>query len=205
MDWMQFVAALIASAAWPVAIGSIAYCQRVPIGKFIDRIKSAEAFGAKVRMDVSEDIEEARETIQERGRADYIPLEVERPMSANHGAVEAQHVFRESYLSKIPQALSTTSASGSIVASWLKLEEALKLVCSRGGITWKSFPEKAAKEAAEQGAIDLTTFAVIQKLRRIRNDVVHGRAEVSLEDAASYRATVDSVMKNLEGPAVEHA
>ena len=66
MGWLEFVASLIRSLAWPAMLGFVVWLLRKPIERFIDKLKRASGWGVSVETvdDLSEQTREAAEKLE---------------------------------------------------------------------------------------------------------------------------------------------
>ena len=190
MDIYQFIASLVASLSWPVAAVVIAATQRKPITRLLDRVRNAKLFGAE--LDVGEQIEAVREQI-EAGRLEQVSPSPDPDEASVPPMIEDQRV------KSVTDALATTSAVGTVIASWAELENALREEFQRRGLSWggKNTADNFYRLKRE-GRLPLKTINALLELRAVRNAVAHGKhTSLSLEEANSYRAAVNDFLIQL--------
>lgn len=187
MDVYQFIASLVGSLAWPMAGVIIATTQRKPITRLIDRVRNAKLFGAEV--DVGEQIEAVREKIEE--------VRELHPNRANQVAksLTPAVVVEDQRVKVVTDALAATSAVGTVIAAWAELEDEL-LRASGGDASFKSRnPADKIYNLTRSGVLPSGTADAIMSLRRVRNEVAHGKhPTMTLEEAINYRNTAEELV-----------
>lgn len=202
MDGYAFIASLIQSVAWPSATAAIAFSQKTAITTFIGKIKSAKAFGAEVG--IAEQIEAVREQVEAAPQAPALPAPAQQlPAPKNQefqngsGGTVASPSNR--MITELSDELAASSAVGSIVASWLQLENGLRnLAAIHGFADDRATTAQTLKTLRSVGALNDETYGAINQLRAIRNKVVHfGDAAISLVDAQNFRKSSKEILSNL--------
>lgn len=193
MDGYQFIASLVGALVWPTTVFAIASIQHKPLGRLIDRIKSAKLLGAEIG--IGDEIAAVREKIES--------APIHPPTQANMLPPPADPLAlpkpEDSRVEQLTDELATTSATGTIVAAWLQLEEGLEAIAKINNLGWRPANiTRNIQELKEGGVVSEPTVEAINSLRRIRNEVAHGRKAIpTLEEAASYRATVKEILEQV--------
>ena len=197
MDGYQLLASLVGSLAWPLCAVAIAGILYRPIVALMARAISAEGFGTKLtfaqQADAVREAIEAHETVEGQVIGQWTQVldrEVVIPPTATSDGTAA-----------LKDELSSTSATGTVVAAWRDLEGTIEGAASVAGIesSVRGATTRTLGELNKRGLISATTHDAILRLRTLRNEVAHGSAasKLSLLDAQAYRASVDSVMATL--------
>jgi len=190
MNELQFIAALVGSLAWPIAAVGISVFLRRPLIDLLDRAKSAEGFGAKLTF--GERVEAVREVVEETVLLSPVPkkqLALPEPTPSQEQTTEV--------LQSLADELSSTSASGTVIAAWAQLEAGLKSIAEFNEVEWTS---RNVLRNIEGLADYLSTKdrSSIEALRKLRNEVAHGVGKPpTLAEARSYRATVQEIIDNV--------
>lgn len=207
MDGYQLLAALVGSLAWPVSAIGITFLLRRPIIALLGRARTAEGFGAKLTF--GEELSAAQDAISAEtetagiGQDPHPQVTIgeasRRPATTDPAVVFPRASANADIVESITDALSKTSAEGSIIAAWSKLEEEVKNAGARVGVRFLFGPsESAMKIIAKRGLLTEAEIEAIGSLRKLRNDVVHARGPApTLEDAQQYRATAESIRRSI--------
>lgn len=226
MDGYGFIASLVASLAWPTAAVVIASTQRKPVGRLIDRIKKAKLFGTEVEIgDELEKVRTALENepdtpaLPAPAEAPTSPSTLEPPVDQAQSQAPTSSagdlptisvsefkdrlraaLARQNSIRNVVDELSTTSAQGTIVAAWLELEEGVRRILDINGIIPQNGRPSFIRSLyalRDHGFVSEATFEGVIALRKIRNEVVHSGTEVSLEEAAAFRATAEELLERI--------
>lgn len=175
MDSLAFVASLVSSLAWPIAVVVLALTFRGPIGRMVERLPKRVKAG---------------------------PLEVEWPEVATEARValatgpEVKTATSPSSLTERFASMASEEPEAAIMAAWAEVEKALR---ERVGDLAVRQPSIAgvmlARLARGQGTISDSTLQAIEGLSVLRNLAAHGRGErVGREKALDYMTLADATL-----------
>lgn len=203
MDIYSFIASLVGSLAWPIAATAIAFSQRTALSGFIGKIKNAKLLGAE--LGIGDQIEAVREQVEAVPAFPALPtpdstVDQSKPEAEklNLAAVKDSARYHATFI-ELSDELATNSAVGSIMASWIELENGLRQLADHHELPTTSAQSfKTIRNLYSAGFIPDQTYSVIQELRNIRNKVVHSASsDVTLEDARNFRASVREVLQKI--------
>ncbi|MDU0742736.1 hypothetical protein ACM74J_14690 [Pseudomonas aeruginosa] len=164
MDWMQFLAAVISSVAWPAAVVVILTMLRKPIGDLLPLI---EKFKYKdIEVNLRKQLEAARDQV-ESVVADEPVADIPEPPTSFQNLAKAD-----------PRA--------AVLSAWLPVESELFNFASAVGYeTSRKEPiHRVIRNLEQMGLLDRTVAGSLDKLRIVRNDAVHlSERQVSYEEA----------------------
>ncbi|HCF2594665.1 hypothetical protein ACSBR8_00570 [Pseudomonas aeruginosa] len=164
MDWMQFLAAVISSVAWPAAVVVILTMLRKPIGDLLPLI---EKFKYKdIEVNLRKQLEAARDQV-ESVVADEPVADIPEPPTSFQNLAKAD-----------PRA--------AVLSAWLPVESELFNFASAVGYeTSRKEPiHRVIRNLEKMGLLDRTVAGSLDKLRIVRNDAVHlSERQVSYEEA----------------------
>lgn len=191
MDWMEFVADLASSVAWPLAFVAAALLFRSEVKSLLGRIRTGEAFGTKFTFgdDLSR-VEEVRE--QAEAAADSLPT----------GKASAAEETGDMDADLIALALDADdNPSFSVIRAWdLANAEVGKAVDIAVTYALAAHPEKAPRGRSPDGIVRwLAEIGVVPhafntsyvSLRALRNRVAHGQENPTAGEAVAYIESVD--------------
>jgi hypothetical protein len=190
VDGYAFIASIVHSLAWPSAVVVVAATQRKPVASLLGKIKGAKLWGAE--LDLSEKIEAVREEIEVAPALPAPPPEQEEPAPS----IELEPVWPH----LLSEELASTSAIGSIVAEWSKLESAIRWLARVRGMDPTESLGVILRRLQQNAELPQPTWNAIQSLRAMRNSVVHEKNAtygVTLRQAGEYRRAVQEVMGKL--------
>ncbi|WP_336985624.1 hypothetical protein [Altererythrobacter aquiaggeris] len=187
MNTLEFTASLIASLAWPSAVVILGLSQREPISRLMGRVKTAKMFGAE--LGISDELE----AIQVELEAARVPIgnAPELPPTEKSDAAKR--------LDQITEELSKTSATGTVMLSWLQLEEGLRDVAESNNVEWDPlmFWVNVTK-LQHAGLMSRAAKNAIHSLRELRNRVANNSdAEVTLQEAKVFRDTISETLNQI--------
>jgi hypothetical protein len=163
MDPLTFIANLIDSIAWPLALISILFIFRKSIIKILSSIKWFKYHDLEIRLE--EEISELKETTKEYARIERDSKETE-----------------EAAIDEKIKEVAKVSPSASILLAWNEVEKEIKNVSSNSklGKDIKNFksPFSNIVMLFRNGYINETTFVLLNKLRSIRNQVAHTNVDL---------------------------
>ncbi len=168
MDWMQFVAALVESLAWPAVAVVMVALLRKPITKLIPQIRTFKY--KDLHVDLGEQLEEVKEAVKKDAVDDQNPIPSSPPLPAQPDVLS----------------LARLDPRAAILSSWIDVERALRALALKAGISFNSTPMSTASELHAADWIDELAFTTLRDLRRIRNEAAHiTTRDISYEEAVS--------------------
>lgn len=188
MDTLGFIAAMTTAIAWPTAVVILGLSQKEPISRLVDRIKSAKLFGADLGM--SEKLNAIRETIEDEAPA--LP-----PPDPAQNQLPAPAEPQDEQLRYASEEMSRSSATGTIILSWIRLEQGIRRIAEQNQLgSPSSTLSRTLRALQDVGIISRSHAEAISQLRNLRNQVVHTpETAVSLPEALEFRDTVDELLQ----------
>lgn len=177
MDWMQFVAAMTSSLAWPIAAIVLGLAIRGPLIGLLPKIRSLK-YG-DLQIDLEQQLREVEADLTESTAAIL-------PAPPSEEAVE----------------LATISPDVAMLQSWFEVEIALNSLMLRLG--WKMAPQHNRSIhkmwlLRERRLIDELTYSTFVRLLKIRNQVAHVKGmPVNQDDALSMSSSCAWLVEQLE-------
>lgn len=167
MTWMQFVAALTDSLAWPTALVAVAVIFRPAIVRFIDRVQLKRIAAKGIEAEFDQVLAEIKEKISIESLE--APGEITRPVEPDRDVHD------------VDEALVQFAPIGAIVTAWREVEAKLNDAIAASGTPADVRRPRSANVAAElllkNGVITPTTRENIKGLSLLRNLAVHGRED----------------------------
>lgn len=177
MDWLQFLASIVGSLAWPLAAVLCVLLLRQELLRVLQRLKRVKYGDAEAEF--GEKLEEVEEEIAE------LPTPASLPAKAQ---LKLKELERFSY-------------NSAVFVSWLEVESAiLNLARSAKLLQPNMSASRAAELLLKNNLIDHATYHAIRDLQVLRNIAVHpndARA-VSAEEAERFKRLADKVAAVLE-------
>lgn len=177
MDWMQFVAALTSSLAWPLAVAVLGLAFRGALIELLDKIRTLK-YG-EWQIDLEQQLRKV-----EAGLAESPVATASEPPSEE--AVE----------------LATISPDLVMLQAWSGVERALDSLMLR--LEWKLAPQNnrpiiKMQLLRERRLIDELTYSTFVRLMKIRNQVAHVYGlPLRQEDALSMSSSCAWLVERLE-------
>lgn len=175
MDGFGFVASLVSSLAWPVAVVVLFLMFRDSIGRMVERLPKRVKAG---------------------------PVEVEWPEVATEARValatspEVMTVTPEGSLTERLATMAEDEPAAAIMTAWSSIERALREKLGDIGVRQPSIAGMTlARLVHEQGQISDATLSAIHGLAQLRNLAAHGRTdEIDREKALDYLTLADATL-----------
>ena len=174
MDTLTFISNLIESVAWPLAILLIIFLMKDDLSRLLLNIKRFK------HKDTEIDFEMAVHEVSQELEPD------------NNSMPERE-----------PDDLTLLSPRGSIIESWLRVEDSLRQFNERHGIEGKDKkPFRSSHnvlQILDYDVLGKSTIVMLDKLRKLRNEAVHlNDASITSESALEYRNMANRVIKIIE-------
>jgi hypothetical protein len=176
LGWLDFIASIISSAAWPIAAVVITLTFRNQISQLLNKIRRLSWGGTSVELTEQLDkVEIASQTIPDLSNEPAPPLPNDR--------------FQQ---------LLEISPSAAILDSWRNVEQMLNQIASSRAYDERTFrsPSRIASGLCKDGDISGSVYEMIRDLQGIRNVAAHQR-EVSRTDAYRFNELAGKVTKAL--------
>lgn len=181
MGWMELVASLVGSLAWPIAAVIIAAIFHKQIAALLAKIRKLN-WG-----DASVELSEQLDKVENKARA----IEAEVPQPALPAPEQEPPDDRF-------QALLAISPSAAILDAWKQVERRLVSLGKEqfGNEIKYTPPHKIAEKLAGNGVLMSSVVGMVEDLRMIRNEASHSK-EVSVTDALRFNQLALQVMSLL--------
>jgi hypothetical protein len=180
MDWLQFLASVIGSLAWPAAIVLIVLLLRRELVQILRRLRRLKYSDAEAEF--GEKLEEVEEDIAE------LPVPPKLPPKKE---------FRDQYIDD----LDRFSNNSAVFVSWLEVESAILNLARAAKLLETNMPApRAAQLLLKRELIDPATYRAIRELLELRNIAVHPNDAriVSKDEADRFKKLADRVAAVLE-------
>ena len=191
MDWLQFLASLVSSLAWPIAVVVLVILLRVPITRVLltlTRLKYKE-----LELDFGRELKQLE---QEARAIDIVP---QKPKSIAPIKKDSLQLLEEAtrFAQDFPES--------AVAVGWQAVEDELMSAVMRLAISPDYPPYNSALKNAqllkEQDAIDERTFAILSRMRILRDMVVHrvrvGTSITTSEEAIEFLALARGMVEKL--------
>jgi hypothetical protein len=189
MDGLQFIASLVGSLAWPLAVLALALVFKRQLGELIGRLRSVKALGAEGTFDprdaesaVALATATATASVQEAAQANTTP-----------------NLARDADLADRLHDMAVSHPRAAVMEAWAEVEEVLR---ARLGTSQTEVPRGYAGRrlinlALGDDVINRETAEALVRLSTQRNLAAH-EGEVTVEKALDYLALCDSVIYALK-------
>jgi len=180
MDYLSFIAAIVDSLAWPLAVFGTAYLFRDKLTKVLGRVKRIKHNDTEIDFDreMAEVSKEAQETL---------PATISSMDQSN---------FKSKKLAEL-------SPRGAILEAWLEVEGALYQMALRYGMPAdesRSINLQLLRlKLSDHNPVGKGTYEMLEKLRRLRNEAVHlHEKDIDPSSAMEYSDLANRVVKVLD-------
>lgn len=180
MDWLQFIASIIGSLAWPAAMVLVVLLLRRAILRILPRLRRLK-YG-DVEAEFGEKLEEAEEEIAE------LPAPTSLPKKLDH-AVQR------------PEDVGDFSNNSAVFVAWLSVESAILNLARTANALAPNMPAlRAAEILLKRDLIDQATYHAIRDLAALRNIAVHPSEArlITQEEVDRFRGIANKVAAVLE-------
>jgi uncharacterized protein YutE (UPF0331/DUF86 family) len=180
MGWLQFLASVIGSLAWPGAIVLTVILLRRELVQILQRLRRLKYGDAEAEF--GEVLEEVEEEIEELPSPKSPPPEGE---------------FRQEYLKE----LDRFSNNSAIFIAWLEVESAILNLARRANLLETNMNAlRAAHRLIDRKIIDEATYNAIGDLWKLRNIAVHPTdiRQITKEEADRFKKLAEKVAAVLE-------
>lgn len=185
MDWLTFIAKLLEIIAWPAVVLTAILLLRKPLGEWLSTLTNLKLKWSDWEGEFSRGLEEAKET------ADRIPPPTTTITTTPPPDYEpASEKYRR---------LIEVSPAAGITEAWRDIEIELKTAGENCGLNVEVPPHQLIKTVSEYVQLDRDMLDLLQRLRMLKNEAVHGRTAVSHAQASEYAKLAVRVLARLRG------
>jgi hypothetical protein len=183
MNWMQFIAAIVRAVAWPAVVMVAAVLLRRPLVRLIPLLRHLK-YG-ELELEFAEGVQSAREEAE-------VTL---APLTAP--------VARVPEVDSLLQ-LATESPRLAVVGAWRLVESSAHRACAALGVPVERGRPFAGLELTyalrREGVLDDATLTMMNRLRSLRNQAVHGE-EFSVDEASAreYVRLAEALAQRIDG------
>jgi uncharacterized protein YutE (UPF0331/DUF86 family) len=164
MDWLQFIASLIKSLAWPITIVFLVVFFRTSIRRAF--LKLTRLKYKDLELDFGYELKQ----IEKEAKAIDIVPQPSRDIGPSKR--DSSHLLQEA------AELAQRFPEPAVAVAWQAIEDELMQAVMRLGISPDYPAQNSAHKNAEllkaQGAIDERTIELLSRMRNLRNMAVHG-------------------------------
>lgn len=200
VGWMQFVNLMVGHVlSWPVFGVVAVVVLRRHLAPLIRRITSYEGLGQKITF--GQELAKAEQEVEDltSSQSDHLPP------ASQEGSADAEN---DRYL-----VLAEQAPTGVLLDAWVRVERAILRLGELHGAQETPMGKSGARikrapmpprlvqivgYLADRGIIPRMMLRIIDRLRRLRNEVAHGQHEPTPGEATTYAATAREVAEILE-------
>jgi uncharacterized protein YutE (UPF0331/DUF86 family) len=192
MNWLEFLASIIKSLAWPTTLVILVVLFRAPVRRALLRL---------TRLKYKDlELDFGRELRQLEKEAKAIDITPQTPKSIAPTKRDSSQFLMES-AALVQQGFPEPA----VAVAWQAVEDELMQATMRLAISpdypAHNSPLKNAELLKEQNAIDQRTIEVLNRMRNLRNMAVHGgrgAAHVTTDEAFEFLALARGVVEKLQ-------
>ena len=184
MGWLQFLASIVDSLAWPATIGVAAYLLRNPLLELLPNLRHLKYKELELRFG------ERLERLEQELEQEPPPEQVAPPSDLQLAADERF------------DALAEVSPSSAVLEAWIDVERIMRELALRNNIQERRGRSVLyiTRVLKSQEIISPRLAALIDDLRGLRNVAAHPSVErrISSIEARRYKEVVDQVRDELQ-------
>lgn len=195
MDWLQFIASLIKSLAWPTVLVILATLLRVELRHLLLTLTQLKYKDLELKFG-----RELRRTIEEAKEAKVIDISPQRPKTIAPAKRDSSQLLTEA------AELAQRFPEPAVAVGWQAIEDELSQAVMRLAISPGPPLDNSARKNAEllkaQNLIDQPTIDLLNRMRNLRNMAVHGGyggSAVTTDEAIEFLALAEGVVQKLRG------
>lgn len=191
MDWLQFIASVVGSLAWPAAAVTLGFMFRAHLRKLLEKMKSLKAPGG-IEASFAEEVKavavEASKVIQVESTGNVTDL--------------GTPTVRQSDPKDVPPAIEThyDSPRWRIMDAYSSVEGAMQKIIQLGNLRRhidSDGPGYYAYTLMKEGVIDNSTRLLIEKLRELRDKALSNGVEPERQEADTFYVAAQAVYRAL--------
>jgi len=185
VSWLQFIASMTSSLAWPVAVVVIVFLLRRQIVRLLQRIAEVTLPGG-YKVVFHKALEDGRAAIEEIGEIKDKPKELVRHRARDHAYLE--------YRATIVEGADIVSQ---MLTAYEQVEEHLTELAAAHSLTGSYWAVWQALES--KGVVSSSAAEAIQNLRKARNALVHiPERQVTPAEAIEFVAQAQELSEYLK-------
>jgi len=192
MGWLQFIASVISSLAWPAAVVLLVFLLRLPLTKALLSLTHLKY------KDLELDFARGLKELESKAKTIEVRPQVLKPQFATKK--------NSAQLLSEAQRLAHDFPEPAVAVAWQAVEDELMATVMRLAISpdppWHNSAMKSAELLLGQGEIDESTIDVLKRMRNLRNLAVHGHGglgNVTTDQAIEFIALASGVVEKLCG------
>ena len=206
MDWLQFIASVIGSLAWPAAAVILGFMFREQVRKLLDKMKSLKAPGGieaafeqeAKELNVQATVQTA--TPEEVAQKQVVQKEnLERLLTTKDLKPSEWISPEEDWLEVNPRLDRPSSV---ILRCWFALEELMGGIIREANVPRVGAPEGGygyyAHSLHAANIIDKQTADTLKRMRSLRDQLIHSELEPSREAAVDYYVAARKLIAKLQ-------
>jgi hypothetical protein len=197
MDGLTFIAQIIESLAWPLAIVIVVLILRSPLSQVILGLKRLKY--QDLELDFEKEIAKLERAVEEATE----PLEADTKQLP---PAPGENVIKVETVDNSIEEVAALSPKSGIILAWNLVEKELQSAIMRLAISADYPPYLSAMRnielLKEQGLITDLVYDLLNGLRRLRNEVIHDRpaqSTLTVDDAFDYLRIVQRVLPVIKG------
>ncbi len=176
MSWLQFIADLCKSFAWPTAAVAMVWLLRTPLYELIPLLKELEYKGLKAKF--SKEVKEAEKIFS------TIPENTITILPGNHD-VEVNRF--DTMLTVLP--------AGAVAEAWHALETAIEEAAKRLHLSTDDFWTTAFIKLRKAGWVSHEQARLIEALEDLRNLAVRRRPPISYDEGKQFLSMIQPLIR----------
>lgn len=208
MDWLEFVASLVASTAWPALLLAIALLFKDRISELFPLLRSVRY--RDFQADFGEKAAGVAEKVEQNAPEQAIDVDLLRVLGANQVLPGEVNAAPRSLPDSIDQKLdriawvAQASPRAAILESWLELEGSLLELAIRADVIEKDARRPRTFELFgklhKNGVVDPWFGDLYKQLRRLRNEAAHApEVEFTATTVRDYVSAALTLANYLDG------
>jgi hypothetical protein len=197
MTWMQFIASMVGSLAWPIAIIVILVVFHRPLVRVIESLRRLSYKG--IDIDFGQELAKVAATPAAEAllKAPVEPAKVDDHTEAASGTLDSD-------INPEIATLVAISPAAAVVQAWQQIEHSLRDAMKRLGFDKRLQDGNYLRQTVllrDGGYIDDETSRLLNSLRKLRNQATHAPETgqiINSEDALDYARLVKLVARRLD-------
>lgn len=187
MDWLTFIAKLVEILVWPAVVLTAILLLRKPLGQWLSTLTNFRLKWSDWEGEFSRGLEEAKQTA----------ARIEQPITTTTTTTTPPPDHEPA--SEKYRRLIEVSPTAGITEAWRDLEIELQTAGRNCGLNVDVPPHQLIRTVSEYIHMDQAMLDLLQRLRTLKNEAVHGRTEVSPAQASEYAELAVRVLTRLRG------
>ena len=191
MDWLQFLASLIKSLAWPTTVVTLVVLFRAPVRRALLSLTHLKY------KDLELDFEHELKQLEKEAMA--VDITPQPPKRISLTKRDSSQLLQEA------EALGQRFPEPAVAVAWQAVEDEMMQAVMRLAIV-PDYPGhgstfKNAELLRAQNAIDQRTFDLLNRMRNLRNMAVHGghgATSITTDEALEFLALARGVVEKLQ-------